>query len=100
MVLEVAILDVLPNQTSEFEQAFGEAQSIIASMSGYRRHELQRCVETSARYLLLVWWEDLESHTEGFRSSPEYEEWKARLHHFYEPFPEVQHYTALYDGAS
>jgi heme-degrading monooxygenase HmoA len=96
MILEVAILDVLPSQTAEFETAFGEAQAIIASMSGYQRHELQRCVETPARYLLLVWWDDLESHTEGFRNSPEYQQWKAKLHHFYEPFPVVEHYSALY----
>lgn len=98
MILEVAILNVLPDETPQFERAFGEAQSIIAAMPGYRRHELQRCVETPARYLLLVWWEDLLSHTEGFRGSPEYADWKARLHHFYDPFPEVEHYTLLYEG--
>jgi len=95
MVLEVAILDVLPDRCAEFEAAFAEAQAILASTSGYRRHELQRCVEVPARYLLLVWWRDLESHTLGFRGSPEYERWKALLHHFYEPFPEVEHYTLL-----
>lgn len=100
MVLEVAILHVIPTQRADFERTFGEAQSIIASMPGYGRHELRRCVETPARYLLLVWWDDLESHTVGFRTSPEYERWKALLHHFYEPFPEVEHYTPLYEGAA
>jgi hypothetical protein len=36
----------------------------------------------------------VEAHTEGFRGSPRYEEWRAALHHFYEPFPLVQHYDA------
>jgi heme-degrading monooxygenase HmoA len=99
MVLEVAVLDVLPDRTGEFEEAFVEAQQIVASMSGYVRHELQRCIENGARYLLLIWWQDLESHTEGFRTSPEYERWKELLHRFYEPFPTVEHYTLLYDGA-
>ena len=100
MVLEVAILDVIPDRRSEFEQAFCEAQSIISSVPGYQRHELRRCVEEESRYLLLVWWQDLESHTVGFRGSPEYQEWKALLHHFYSPFPKVEHYTALFEGAS
>ena len=100
MVLEVAILNVVPEQGARFEEAFAEAQAIISSMSGYRRHELQRCVETPRRYLLLVWWDDLESHTEGFRGSSEYPRWKALLHHFYDPFPEVEHYTALYEGSA
>jgi len=99
MVLEVAILNVVPDRVAEFEQAFGEAQSIISCMPGYQRHELRRCVEAPARHLLLVWWEDLESHTVGFRGSPEYQQWKALLHHFYEPFPEVEHYTPLFEGA-
>jgi heme-degrading monooxygenase HmoA len=43
---------------------------------------------------LLVWWNRLEDHTVGFRGSPEYQEWKRLLHHFYDPFPEVEHYAA------
>jgi len=98
MVLEVAVLDVIPDRSADFEEAFADAQSIISSMPGYRRHELQRCVETASRYLLLVWWEDLESHTVGFRASSEYQRWKQLLHHFYEPFPTVEHYTPLHEG--
>lgn len=95
MILEVARLDVKPDQTAAFEAAFGEAAPIIASMRGYLGHELQRCIETSNRYILLVRWERLEDHTVGFRQSPEYQEWKRLLHHFYDPFPDVEHYEAL-----
>lgn len=98
MVLEVAILNVRRGQGPEFERAFAGAQQIIASMPGYERHELRSCVEAEHRYLLLVWWQDLESHTVGFRGSPEYQQWKALLHHFYEPFPEVEHYTPVLSG--
>jgi heme-degrading monooxygenase HmoA len=41
---------------------------------------------------LLVRWRRLEDHTEGFRGSRAYQRWKALLHPFYEPFPEVEHY--------
>ena len=95
MILEVAVLNVSPLQTADFEKAFEEAQTLISSISGYNRHELQRSLETPGRYLLLVWWRDLESHTKGFRGSPEYKRWKELLHHFYDPFPEVEHYTSL-----
>ncbi len=33
----------------------------------------------------------LEDHTEGFRRSAAYREWKSLLHHFYDPFPTVEH---------
>ena len=92
MILEVAILDVRPESTAEFEAAFREAQSIIAGMPGYLTHQLQRCVEHASRYLLLVEWDTLEAHTVGFRGSPEYQRWKALLHHFYDPLSVVEHY--------
>jgi len=80
MVLEVAVLNVREGQSAEFEEAFARAQHIIARRAGYERHELHKCLEHSCRYLPLVWWETLESHTVGFRESAEYQEWKALLH--------------------
>lgn len=96
MILEVAVLDVRAGKGPGFERAFEQAQAILASMPGYQRHELRRCVEVASRYLLLVWWDSLEAHTVGFRGSPEYQRWKALLHHFYEPFPSVEHYESLF----
>jgi len=95
VILESAVLDVKPGRTAAFETSFREAQEIIASMPGYRGHELLRCLETQSRYLLLVRWDTLEHHTEGFRGSPEYQRWKALLHDYYDPFPTVEHYEAL-----
>ncbi|WGL16244.1 antibiotic biosynthesis monooxygenase [Microbulbifer bruguierae] len=95
MILEVAILDVIPGEAEKFEHAFSTAQKIISSMPGYISHQLQKCLEKDNRYILLVNWEKLEDHTEGFRKSPEYQDWKALLHHFYEPFPEVEHYVRV-----
>ncbi|EYB67498.1 Antibiotic biosynthesis monooxygenase family protein [Deinococcus phoenicis] len=93
MVLEIALLNVRPGQTAAFETAFAQAQRIISGMPGYVRHELQKCLEDDHRYALLVWWETLEDHTVGFRGSPEYQEWRALLHHFYDPFPTVEHFV-------
>lgn len=64
-------------------------------MDGYISHELQKCVERENRYLLLVKWKTLEDHVDGFRKSPEYQQWKALLHHFYNPFPVVEHYQVI-----
>ena len=92
MILEVAILDVKETLADEFESAFKTAEAIISSMKGYISHELKKCIEADNRYILLVKWETLEDHTVGFRESDEYQEWKSLLHHFYEPFPVVEHY--------
>lgn len=95
MILEVAILNVIPGQEDAFLKAFSQAQAIIAGMAGYLSHQLKRCVEDYSKFILLVEWEKLTDHTEGFRQSNEYQEWKKLLHHFYSPFPTVEHYEDL-----
>jgi heme-degrading monooxygenase HmoA len=97
LILEVAILDVVPGQESGFEASFGQAKSIISSMPGHIRHDIKRCIEKSSRYILLVYWEKLEDHTVGFRESSQYQEWKSLLHHYYDPFPQVEHYAEIGD---
>jgi heme-degrading monooxygenase HmoA len=95
VVLEVAVLNVRPGESAAFEAAFLTAQRILAESPGYQRHELRRCIETADQYLLLVWWDSLESHTKGFRQSPAYERWRRLLHRFYDPFPKVEHYVGV-----
>ena len=95
MILEHAVLQVAGGREVEFEGAFREAAPIISSMPGFWSLRLERCVEDQSRYLLLVEWERLEDHTEGFRRSAEYQQWKALLHHFYDPFPTVEHYALV-----
>ncbi len=92
MILEVAILNVIPGKEDEFIKAFSEAKEIISKMAGYISHQLKRCIENASRFILLVEREKLTDHTEGFRGSKEYQEWKRMLHHFYDPFPTVEHY--------
>jgi len=99
VILEVAILNVKPTQEKEFEAAFEKAQKIISSMNGYVSHQLQRCIEKNNQYILLVNWQKLEDHNVGFRKSKEYQEWCALLHHYYDPFPEVEHYQSVYINA-
>lgn len=99
-VLEVAILQVIPGEEDAFEAAFVEGHSIIASMAGYLGHDLQRCLEQPNQYILLVRWRTLEDHTVGFRESADYQQWKALLHHFYDPFPIVRHYRSIPKGAA
>jgi heme-degrading monooxygenase HmoA len=92
MILESAILDVKPGQAEAFEAAMREARPLIAATPGFISIAVRRCVENPQRYLLLVEWETLEAHTTGFRQSRRYQEWRALLHHFYQPFPTVEHF--------
>ncbi len=94
MILEAAILNVKPGQAPAFEAAMAAARPLIEASEGFEGMEVRPCIEDPNRYLLLVWWARLEDHTEGFRGSERYQDWKAALHHFYQPFPTVEHYGA------
>ncbi|HRH51189.1 MAG TPA: antibiotic biosynthesis monooxygenase [Panacibacter sp.] len=95
MITEIALLKIKNGEDAAFEHAFKKASTIISSMKGYVEHELQKCIEEENKYLLIVRWETLEDHTIGFRGSEEYREWKNLLHHFYDPFPTVEHYYKI-----
>lgn len=95
MVTEHALLHVDPARSAAFELAFDQAVPLISGMPGFIGLSLSRCLERADTYLLLVRWERLEDHTEGFRGSPEYQQWRALLHHFYDPFPVVEHYAPV-----
>jgi heme-degrading monooxygenase HmoA len=95
VITEQAVLDVVPGREAEFEVAFARAKAIIAASRGFVSLQLLRGIEAPSRYVLLVEWETLEDHTEGFRKSAGYEEWKGLIHHFYDPFPTVEHYGVV-----
>lgn len=92
MILEVAILNIKEGLSLEFERSFQKVENIISSMKGYISHQLKKCIEEENKYILLVNWETIEDHEIGFRKSDEYQQWKTLLHHFYDPFPIVEHY--------
>jgi heme-degrading monooxygenase HmoA len=95
MVLEHAILPVRPGMETEFEAALAQAKPLISGRPGFASLSVSRSVESPNLYLLLVEWDSIEAHTEGFRGSEEYAQWRALLHHFYEPFPVVEHFLQV-----
>jgi heme-degrading monooxygenase HmoA len=92
---EHALLEVIPGREDAFVEAISAARAFIAASPGFLSLRVERCLERPSCFLLLVEWESLEDHTEGFRGSPAYEEWRAALHHFYDPFPVVEHFEAV-----
>ncbi len=95
MIIEHALLPVRPERAADFEAAFAAARPIIASMPGFRSLSLSRGVESPGSYLLRVEWDHIDDHVVGFRGSPEYQRWKDLLHHFYDPFPAVEHFAPV-----
>lgn len=95
MILEVAILNVIDDKQKQFEIDFATAGQYISSIKGYIKHSLSKCIEHDNKYILLVEWDNLEDHTITFRQSEQYQHWKQLLHHYYDPFPTVEHFERI-----
>ena len=98
MILELALLFVKKGEEKQFEKDFEIASQFISSIQGYSGHSLRKCIKQENKYILLVDWEKLEDHTIGFRQSEQYLEWKNLLHHYYDPFPIVEHFVTILEN--
>ena len=92
MILEHAFLQVRPGEKRAFEAALAEAKPLIAASPGFLGIEVRPSVATPDQYLLLVRWESVADHRDGFRQSTRYEQWRALLHHFYDSMPDVTYF--------
>jgi heme-degrading monooxygenase HmoA len=94
-ILERAELPVIAGREAEFERAFAAVRHLPTRIEGFRSLRLVRGIESPSLYVLLIEWDSVEAHEQGFRRSGEYEQWRAALHHFYDPFPVVEHFTTV-----
>lgn len=92
-VLEHALLPVRAGQEAAFETAMAEARPLIAASPGFLAMELRRPADGGSTYLLLVHWQSINDHRDGFRKSDRYRTWRALLHGFYDPMPEVRYFA-------
>jgi heme-degrading monooxygenase HmoA len=98
MILEIAQIDVKPGMEAEFEAGVAKAAPLFRRAKGCTSMELQRSIEKPGRYRLFVRWETLENHTEDFRSSADFQEWRGLVGHCFERPPEVEHTQQVFHG--
>jgi heme-degrading monooxygenase HmoA len=98
MILEIAQIDVKPGMEAEFEAGVAKAAPLFRRAKGCTSMELQRSIEKPGRYRLFVRWETLENHTEDFRGSADFQEWRGLVGHCFERPPEVEHTQQVFHG--
>lgn len=91
MVTEIADITVLPGSVTEFPAAFERGLVHLSASAGFRSARLTRSVESPQRFVLLVEWESLEAHTQGFRSSPAFTAWRGEVGPHFDGAPVVEH---------
>jgi heme-degrading monooxygenase HmoA len=98
MVLEIAHFYVKPGMEKAFEEGAAKAAAAFKRAKGCKGMELHRTVEKPNLYRLLVQWETLEDHTEGFRGSDNWKEWRSYVEHCWDGKPEVEHTRQVVRG--
>jgi heme-degrading monooxygenase HmoA len=95
MILEIAHFHIAPGSNARFEAAFATAQALLAATPGYIDHSLQRCIEDTSEYRLLVHWNTVDDHMQGFRESPRFAQWRALLQPFFATAPNALHFERV-----
>lgn len=96
MILEVADIRIQPGRQAEFDEALLRAlRTVMSRAAGCRGWKINKGIETPERYVLMIFWETLEAHTEGFRGGPLFAEWRAIIGPFFAAPPSIEHFTLL-----
>ena len=96
MILEVADIQIPPGRQAAFEEAITRGVlTVISQAKGFKGYKVNHCVESPARYLLMIYWDTLEDHTVGFRQSPAFAEWRAIVGPFFASPPHVEHFELV-----
>ena len=94
MILEHALLRVRAGEERDFEVALVKAKPLISASSGFVAMDVRRACEEPGLYILLVHWDSIEDHRDGFRLSDRYVDWRNLLHPFYDALPKVTYFGA------
>jgi len=97
MILEIATINIRPGTNTDFETALEKAQYVINQSNGYLGHQFQKCIERDNCYVLLIRWATLEDHTEGFRGSELFKEWRGLIAAYFEHPPTVEHFELKFE---
>jgi quinol monooxygenase YgiN len=91
MVLEVAEFKIRQGYAEAFVTGVEKSLPLFKAATGFRNLRLVRSIEAPDTFRLLIHWERLEDHTEGFRNSPAFGQWRANVGEFLAEPPRVDH---------
>ncbi len=93
MVLEVALIDVLPGQEEAFAVAYAKGHETLATTPGCRSVRMTRGIESPSSFVLLVEWDSVDSHLENFRNTERFVTWRGLIGQYFAAPPVVEHFN-------
>jgi heme-degrading monooxygenase HmoA len=93
MVLEVALINVLPGREDEFTAAYGKAREVVAGTPGCRSVRMTHGIESPSRFVLLIEWDSVDAHLDNFRATDRFTTWRGLIGPYFDGAPNVEHFT-------
>jgi heme-degrading monooxygenase HmoA len=96
MILELAFVEILPENHAAFEAAIKRAVSeVLSTAKGFIDFELHKGIEQANTYTFHIHWETLEDHTIGFREGALFPKWRGIIGQYFVKAPLVEHWAAV-----
>ena len=94
MTTEVIRYRIPAAQVEAFEQAYRQTEPILQNSRHCLGYRLLRGVEEPDNWIVLLYWDSVEGHEQGFRSEPGFREFFALVKPFFNQIQEMKHYEA------
>jgi heme-degrading monooxygenase HmoA len=91
MIYEIALLPVHRKRIEMFRRAFAKVVPLLNRAKGYRGHLLAQGIEAPHLFTLIVRWQSLEDHTQGFEASEDHQMFMLGLQDYFSEEPRVHH---------
>ncbi len=98
MIFEVAQIEVQPGTEADFEAGVAKAAPLFQAARGCRSFRLHRSIEHPSRYRLVVGWDDVAAHMEGFRESEAFQQWRAIVGPYFAGPVQMEHVETVFEG--
>jgi len=92
MIIEYIRYSVPALRHGEFVEAYRAASDELSASPHCLAYELSRCHEQPDLYVMRIEWNSLSGHVQGFRGSPEFKAFLAKVQPFFQQIQEMQHY--------
>ncbi|MCA1956165.1 antibiotic biosynthesis monooxygenase [Zymomonas sp.] len=98
MIYEFLQIPIKENSEDSFIAAVEKAKPLFLNSPGCEGMTLTRSHEHNGRFCLVIRWESIEAHVEGFRKSDALPQWRALVNEYFSEPPKGEHLIPVFEA--
>lgn len=92
MVLEIAQIFITPGSEEDFLAAYRQGRGLLLEVDGCHSVRMTRGVESPSTFVMIVEWDSVETHVEGFRNTDRWVRWRDLIAPHFDRPPFIEHF--------